>query len=71
MSDYRAQLLALAGEPVPLGQLIGFTAEPLVARAVVLPLCWTGELTVDLTRLLEDTSLVQATAVSRGAGARQ
>jgi hypothetical protein len=70
VSDYRAQLLALAGEPVPLGQLVSFAAEPLVARAVVLHLCWTGELAADLTRPLEDTTMVWAASVNSDAGAR-
>ncbi|MFI7641706.1 hypothetical protein [Nonomuraea sp. NPDC049400] len=51
--------------------MVSFTAGPLVVRAVVLHLCWTGALTVDLTRPLEDASLVQATVASSGAGARQ
>ena len=70
VSDHRARLLALAGEPVPLGQLVSFTAEPLLARAVVLHLCWTGELAADLTHPLEDTSLVRA-AVNSDAEARR
>ncbi|MCP2356780.1 hypothetical protein HD597_003800 [Nonomuraea thailandensis] len=69
VSDYRAQLLSLAGEPVPLGQLVSFTAEPLVARAVVLHLCWTGELSADLSRPLEDTTMVWAAPLAGDAGA--
>ncbi|TMR88172.1 TnsA-like heteromeric transposase endonuclease subunit [Nonomuraea basaltis] len=71
VSDYRTQLMALAGKPVPLGQLVSFTAEPLVARAVVLHLCWTGELAADLSRPLEDTTLVWAASKSSDAGARR
>ncbi|WP_424532584.1 TnsA-like heteromeric transposase endonuclease subunit [Sphaerisporangium viridialbum] len=70
VSDYRAQLLALAGEPEPLGQLVSFAAEPLVARAVVLHLCWTGELAANLTRPLEDTTRVWAASANSDAGAR-
>lgn len=69
VDDYRAQLLSLAGEPVPLGQLVSFTAEPLVARAVVLHLCWTGELAVDLSGPLEDTTIVGWPRVRRSGSA--
>jgi len=60
VEEYRERMLSLARDPVALGDLIGFVGDDDVARAVALHLCWTRELSVDLARPLEDSSLVQA-----------
>ena len=59
VEEYRDRMLALAKDPVALGDLIGFLGDEDVARAVALHLCWTRDLEVDLARPLEDSSLVQ------------
>jgi len=60
VAQYRGALLAAAVRPIRFGELAAAMADEAVARAVIQHLCWTRQLRVDLSRPLEDTSLVQA-----------
>ncbi|GAA1966783.1 hypothetical protein GCM10009838_25780 [Catenulispora subtropica] len=59
-AQYRDLILAAAADPTPIGTLAEAVEEPLVGRAVVLHLCSLGDLVLDLSAPLEDSTLVRS-----------